>query len=102
MANDSSGSDQAQVLDLGLGATGSVLGLTITFSGGAPVYYGDSKPPAGSVTLNLAHDGQSNDVVWMQSDWGDPHEAFGFTYRVLNAPELKPRSIRIEVRKAGK
>ena len=37
--------------------------------------------------------------VWMQSDWSEPHEVFGFTYRVLNEPELKPLSIRVEVRK---
>jgi hypothetical protein len=100
MANDSGSGDQAQVLDLALGASGTALGLTITFSGGTPVYYGEAKPPAGSVTLTLEHEGQSDTVAWLQSDWGDPHEAFGYTYRVLNAPELKPRTLRVEVRKA--
>jgi hypothetical protein len=102
MANDSSGGDQAQVLELALGASGTALGLTITFTGGTPVYYGEGKPPAGSVTLTLAHEGQSDTVAWLQSDWGDPHEAFGYTYRVLNAAELKPRSVRVEIRKATK
>lgn len=50
MVNDSSGGDQAQVLELALGASGTALGLTITFTGGTPVYYGEGKPPAGSVT----------------------------------------------------
>jgi hypothetical protein len=35
----------------------------------------------------------------MQSDWGDAHEWHGYSYRVLNPPELKPRSVRIEIRK---
>ncbi|MEO7734157.1 MAG: hypothetical protein ABIY55_24555 [Kofleriaceae bacterium] len=102
MANDSSGGDQAQVLELALGASGTALGLTITFTGGTPVYYGESKPPAGSVTLTLEHEGQRDTVAWLQSDWGDAHEAFGYSYRVLNAAELKPRSVRVEVRKATK
>ncbi|HEX4417526.1 MAG TPA: hypothetical protein VH165_06485 [Kofleriaceae bacterium] len=91
---------EAQVLDLQWGASGTAWGLKITFNGGAPVHYGEGKPPAGSVVLILEHDGQTETAAWLQSDWGDPHQAFGYTYRVLNPPELKPRAVRVEVRKA--
>ena len=59
------------------------------------VIYGDGKPPRGSLILALSHGGQDDTVVWMEDDWGEPHQAFGYTYRVLNPPELKPRSVRI-------
>lgn len=87
------------VLDLGWGESGDALGLQITFNGGVPVHYGEGKPAKGSVVLILAHGGAEDSVVWMEDDWGEPHQAFGYTYRVLNPPELKPRSVRIEVRK---
>ena len=93
------GDDQAQVLELGWGESGTALGLKVTFNGGATVQYGEAKPPAGSVILVLEHGDDSDTVVWMQSDWGEPHEAYGYTYRVLNPPELKPRAVRVEVRK---
>jgi len=89
----------AVVLDLAWGESGTALGLTVTFNGAAPVHYGGGKPPKGSVILVLSHGGQDDTVVWMEDDWGEPHQAFGYTYRVLNPPELKPRSIRVEVRK---
>jgi hypothetical protein len=88
-----------QVLDLQTGQSGTALGLQVTFNGGVAVHYGEGKPPAGSVVLVLAHGGEDETVVWMQSDWGEPHQAFGYTYRVLNPPELAPRSVRVEVRK---
>lgn len=87
------------VLDLGWTESGTALGLTVTFNGAAPVNYGEGKPPKGSVTLVLAHGGKEDTVVWMEDDWGEPHQAFGYTYRVLDPPELKPRSVRVEVRK---
>ena len=92
--------DAPVVLDLAWGESGTALGLTVTFNGAAPVHYGGGKPPTGSVILVLAHGGQDDTVVWMEDDWSEPHQAFGFTYRVLNPPELKPRSVRVEVRKA--
>jgi hypothetical protein len=98
-ADHDAGGEAPQILELAWGATGSALGLTITFNGGTTVNYGEGKPPAGSVVLLLEHDSKQESVVWMQSDWGDPHQAFGYTYRVLNPPELKPRSVRVEVRK---
>lgn len=88
-----------QVLELAWGASGTALGLTITFNGSTPVHYGEGKPPAGSIVLVLAHGGEEDTVAWMESDWGEPHQAFGYTYRVLNPPELRPRAVRIEVRK---
>ena len=88
-----------QVLNLAWGESGTALGLQITFNGGTPVHYGEGKPPAGSVVLILEHGGEQETAVWMESDWGDPHQAFGYTYRVLNPPELKPRAVRVEVRK---
>jgi hypothetical protein len=88
-----------EVLELAWGESGTALGLTITFNGATPVHYGEGKPPAGSVVLVLEHGGAQDTVVWMESDWGEPHEAFGYIYRVLNPPELKPRSVRVEVRK---
>jgi len=87
------------VLDLAWGESGDALGLKITFNGGVPVHYGEGKPPKGSVVLILEHGGKEDSVVWMEDDWSEPHQAFGYTYRVLNPPELKPRSVRIEVRK---
>jgi hypothetical protein len=89
------------ILALSWGESGTALGLKVTFNGGTTVTYGPGKPPAGSVTLVLAHGDEEDTVAWMESDWGDPHEAFGYTYRVLNAPELKPRAVRVEVRRAG-
>ena len=91
--------DAPVVLDLAWGDSGTALGLTVTFNGAAPVHYGDGKPPKGSVVLVLAHDGQEDTVVWMEDDWAEPHQAFGYTYRVLNPPEQKPRSVRVEIRK---
>jgi len=88
-----------QILDLPWGESGTALGLKVTFNGGVPVHYGGDKPPAGSVVLVFEHGGEEETVVWMQSDWGDLHEWHGYTYRVLNPPELKPRSVRIEIRK---
>lgn len=93
------GDGRAQVLDLAWGESGTALGLKVTFNGGAPVHYGGGKPPAGSVVLVLEHDGAEETVAWLESDWGEPHQAFGYTYRVLNPPEQKPRSVRVEVRK---
>ena len=87
------------VLELAWGDSGDALGLKITFNGGVPVHYGEGKPPKGSVVLVLEHGGKEDSVVWMEDDWSEPHQAFGYTYRVLNPPELKPRSVRIEVRK---
>jgi hypothetical protein len=89
------------VLDLGWAESGEALGLKVTFNGGTTVNYSGGKPPAGSVTLILEHAGQDETVVWLDSDWGEPHEQFGYTYRVLNPPELKPRSVRVEVRKGS-
>jgi hypothetical protein len=89
----------AQVLDLTWGQSGTALGLTITFNGPVPVYHSDGKPPAGAIMLLLEHGGAQDTVAWLETDWGDPHQAFGYTYRVLNPPELKPRAIRVEVRK---
>lgn len=91
--------DGPVVLELGWTDSGTALGLTVTFNGAAPVNYGEGKPAKGSVILVLAHGGQEDTVVWMEDDWGEPHQAFGYTYRVLNPPELKPRSVRVEVRK---
>ena len=96
MASDDNG---PKVLSLSWGESGTALGLKITFSGAAPVHYGEGKPSAGSVILVLEHGGKEDTVVWMQSDWGDPHQAFGYTYRVLNPPELQPKTVRVEVRK---
>ena len=90
---------ESQILDLRWGESGTALGLTITFNGGAPVHYGGDKPPAGSVVLVLEHGGEQQTAVWLQSDWGEPHQAFGYTYRVLNPPDLRPRAVRVEVRK---
>ena len=87
------------VLDLPWGESGTALGLTVTFNGAVPVHYGEGKPPKGSVVLILAHGDQEDTVVWMENDWGEPHQSFGYTYRVLNPPELKPRSVRVEIRK---
>ena len=92
-------SDEAVVLALNWGDSGTAHGLKVTFNGGSTVNYGSGKPPAGSVILAFEHEGKQETVVWMQSDWGDPHEIFGFTYRVLNPPDLKPKQVRIEVRK---
>ena len=86
-----------EVLDLKWGDSGTALGLKITFNGGVTVNYGSGRPPAGSVVLLLEHGGQEDTVTWMESDWGEPHQAFGYTYRVLNPPELKPRAVRVEV-----
>ena len=91
--------DAPVVLDLAWGESGTALGLTVAFNGAVPVHYGGDKPPRGSVILVLSHGGQDDTVVWMEDDWSEPHQAFGYTYRVLNPPELKPRSVRIEVRK---
>ena len=98
---DAGSGDGPEVLDLGWGESGTALGLTVTFNGSAPVHYGEGKPPAGSVILGLAHGGDEDTAVWLQSDWGDPHDAFGYTYRVLNPPELRPRRVRVEVRRGG-
>lgn len=98
MANDSS---NVTVLELGVGQSGDALGLTVTFQGATPVHYGGDKPPAGSVILGFAHGGAEDSAVWLDHDWGDAHAALGYTYRVLNAPELKPRTIRVEVRKGA-
>ena len=97
---DDTQDDAVQVLELAWGDTGTAMGLKVTFNGGAQVNYGEGKPPAGSVILVLDHDGQEDTVVWLDSDWGDPHQAFGYTYRVLNPPELKPRAVRVEIRRA--
>jgi hypothetical protein len=96
---DRDASSGSQVLDLQWGESGTALGLKVTFNGGVPVNYGGGKPPAGSVVLVLEHDGQEETVVWMESDWSEPHQLFGYTYRVLNPPELKPRAVRVEIRK---
>ena len=89
-----------EVLNLAWGESGTALGLTITFNGPVPVHYGEARPPAGSVVLLLEHGGEQDTVTWLESDWGDPHQAFGYSYRVLNPPELKPKAIRVEVRKS--
>lgn len=86
-----------QVLDLSWGDSGTAFGLKVTFNGGGPVHYGEGKPPKGSIVLVLEHEGQEEMVSWMESDWSDPHEAFGVTYRVLNPPELKPRAVKVEI-----
>lgn len=101
-SNDpASGGDGPQVLALGWTDAGTALGLKVTFNGAAPVNYGGGKPAKGSVILLLEHGGKQDTVVWMEDDWGEPHEAFGYTYRVLNPPELKPRAIRVEVRRGA-
>ena len=92
------GEDEARVLDLAWGQSGAAFGLNITFNGGVPVHYGGDRPPAGSVVLLLEYGGEEETVAWLESDWGEPHEAFGYTYRVLNPPELEPRAVRVEVR----
>lgn len=93
--------DEATVLELNWGESGTAHGLKVTFTGGSTVNYGSGRPPAGSIILLLEHEGQEESVAWLDNDWGDPHQAFGFTYRVLNPPELKPRHVRVEVKRAS-
>lgn len=90
---------ETRVLEIAWGESAEFEGLRVTFNGGSTVNYGGGRPPQGSVILGFEFKGQDDQGVWMQSDWSEPHEVFGFTYRVLNEPELKPRSVRVEVRK---
>lgn len=90
--------DGPRVVELKWGESGTALGLKITFQGGTTLSYG-SKPPAGAVTLLLEHGDEQDEVVWLDSDWGEPHAVFGYLCRVLNPPELKPSVVRVEVRK---
>jgi len=83
-------------LSLALTDSGSAFGLEVTFSGAVPVHYRE-RPPQGSVILDFTFAGRSERAVWMQSDWAEPHEVFGFGYRVLNPPELKPRVLSLEI-----
>jgi hypothetical protein len=95
MSNDSS----ANVLQLQRGESGTALGLKVTFTGAGPMTYSDGGPPAGGMTLDLESSGQRQTVMLPERRWGEPIEALGYTYRVLNAPEPNPMTLRIEVRK---
>lgn len=87
---------EKKILTLGVTDTATAFGLEVVFSGAVPVQYKD-RPPAGSIILDFASDGKDERAVWMESDWGEPHEVFGYGYRVLNGPELSPRQIQIEI-----
>ena len=72
---------ESKEIKLTVGGSEKVFGLTVSFGGAVPVHYRD-RPPAGSVILDFAFGDDEERVVWMDSDWSEPHERFeGFVER---------------------
>jgi hypothetical protein len=88
---------ETKTFSLHTAESAEAFGLRVSFGGAVPVHYA-SRPTAGSIVLDFTAGSDEERVVWMQDDWSEWHEIFGFGYRVLNAPELAPKEIRIEIR----
>lgn len=81
-------------LELLTGESMTIFGLKVTFKGGATMNYA-SRPPAGAILLELAFEDQVEEATCMERNWGEPESLWGFTYTILNGPELSPKKVRL-------
>lgn len=91
---------ETKVLKLQRSQSGIALGLKVTFTGAGPMKYSDGRPPAGGMTIDFEANGESNTATVPQRRWGEEIQALGYTFRVLNSPELDPMTLEIEIRKS--
>ena len=76
--------------------TETVLGLAITVTGTSTMGYSD-RPPGGVILLDLERDGGQAELTLDELEWGKDHAVLGYTLRVLNAPEERPRLVQLRV-----
>jgi hypothetical protein len=70
----------------------------VTFAGSAPVHYGPSMPPDGSLLFDVTKGGESERLTLVgESDFARVNDALGVTIKVLSPYALKLTEVEVEL-----